>query len=216
MMVSLKKLLKKIYEMTIQKVARWYRRTFKLKNKNYSIISNNCWGGRVYQRYGLPYTSPTVGLLLFADDYIKFVSNLKYYLSLELKFIPKKESRYYDDYQEKDKYYPIGVLDDIEIVFLHYKSEEEAREKWNRRKARINWDNLIVKFNDQNKATEEHIRVFDKLPYENKLCFVAHQINGTDNTIHFKEFENYKCIQNDVTSYKHYIDIDKYLNTHTK
>lgn len=210
----MKKILKKIYEHTILNYLRWYRRTFILKNKEFTIISNNCWAGRIYQRYGLQYTSPTIGLLLFADDYIKFLSNLKYYLSLDLKFISKKESRYYEHYTEKDKYYPIGVLDDIEVIFLHYKSEKEAEEKWNRRKQRINWNNLIVKFNDQNLATEKNIRDFDNLPYKNKLCFVSKKIEGTKSTIHFTEFTNDKFVKNDIVTYKKYIDIDKYLNEH--
>lgn len=212
--MNIKKAIKKIYESTLQKVIRWFNRTFLLKNKTFSIISNNCWGGRVYQRYGMQYTSPTVGLTFYADEYIKFVSNLKYYLSLDLKFIPKTESRYYEFYQEKEKYYPIGLLGDVEIVFLHYKSEQEAYEKWNRRKARINWDNVIVKFNDQNRATEEHIRQFDALPYKNKICFVANPVDGTNCTILFKEFLGQTCVANDVTSYTKYINIDKYLNEH--
>ena len=36
----------------------------------------------------------------------------------------------------------------IKIQYLHYKSPEEAYEKWNRRRQRINFKNLIVKFND--------------------------------------------------------------------
>lgn len=170
-------------------------------------------GGRIYQRYALPYTSPTVGLMFYADEYIKFVSNLRYYMSQELTFIPKRESKYYQYYKEKERYYPIGVLGDIEIVFLHYKSEQEAREKWNRRKARINWDNLIVKFNDQNRCTPEHIKVFDKLPFEHKLCFTANPIENTSSTILFKEFIGEKCIPNDITTYHKYIDIDNYLNS---
>ena len=38
---------------------------------------------------------------------------------------------------------PIGILDDIEVIFLHYKSEDEAYQKWNRRKERIVWDNIF-------------------------------------------------------------------------
>lgn len=34
----------------------------KLINSNFSIISNNCWGGMVYESYNLPKQSPTVGL----------------------------------------------------------------------------------------------------------------------------------------------------------
>lgn len=210
----MKQFLKKVYENTIANFLKWYRRTFVLKNQKFSIISNNCWGGRVYQRYGLPYTSPTVGLLFFADEYLKFVQNLEYYLSLDLTFIPKKESRYYEFYSEKEKYYPIGVLGDIEIVFLHYKSEQEAYDKWNRRKERINWDNLIVKFNDQNKATEGHIRMFDSLPFKNKICFVANKVPGTKCTIQITEYEGKEYVENDVTKYVKYMDIDNYLNTH--
>lgn len=33
----------------------------KLKNKDFTIISNNCWGGLTYEEYGLPKMSPTVG-----------------------------------------------------------------------------------------------------------------------------------------------------------
>ena len=37
-------------------------RRSKLNNTDFSIISNNCWGGSVYRHYGIPYLSPTVGL----------------------------------------------------------------------------------------------------------------------------------------------------------
>ena len=49
----------------------------KLNNTDFSIISNNCWGGAVYRRYGLPYQSPTVGLYFFAEEYINLLSHLK-------------------------------------------------------------------------------------------------------------------------------------------
>ncbi len=51
-----------------------------LNNKDFTIISNNCWGGYIYDRYGLKYMTPTIGGIFFPDDYIKFISNLDYYL----------------------------------------------------------------------------------------------------------------------------------------
>lgn len=43
----------------------------------------------------------------------------------------------------------MGVLsngkDSIEIFFLHFHSEQEAREKWERRVQRINWNRLLIK-----------------------------------------------------------------------
>lgn len=115
----------------------------------------------------MPYLSPTVGLYFFADDYLKFISNLEYYISLELSFISIQESRYKDVLLERKRICPIGKLGDVEIVFLHYKTEQEAKEKWDRRKARINWDHLIIKFSKMNLCTEEHMRRFAELPYEN-------------------------------------------------
>ena len=134
-----------------------------IKNKNFSIISNNCWAGRVYQYLDMPYLSPTAGLYFFAPDYIKFVSDLRKYLDTPLRFINPEESKYYDEIKKRnqtDK--PIGILDDVEIVFLHYKTKEEAEKKWNRRKERVNFDNIIIKFSRMDLCTEKEIEEFDR------------------------------------------------------
>lgn len=141
-----------------------------IKSKDFSIISNNCWAGRVYQYLDMPYLSPTAGLYFFAPDYIKFVSDLRRYLDTPLRFIKPEESKYYDELKKRnqtDK--PIGILDDVEIVFLHYKTKEEAEEKWNRRKARVNYNNIILKFSRMDLCTEKEIEAFDALEFENKF-----------------------------------------------
>ncbi len=61
----------------------------RLNNTDFSVISNNCLGGIVYEYSGLQKLSPTVGCYYFADDYIKFISRLDYYLKQELKFIKR-------------------------------------------------------------------------------------------------------------------------------
>ena len=68
-------------------------------------------------------------------------------------FIKPEESRWEDMPQvSEDKRlgsYLVGVLsngkDSIEIFFLHFHSEQEAREKWERRVQRINWNRLLIK-----------------------------------------------------------------------
>ena len=152
------------------RIRRNYNRK-KIKSRDFSVISNNCWAGKLYQYLDMPYLSPTVGLYFFADDYLRFVRDLKYYISLDLEFISIDESRYRDTLKERGRVCPIGVLDDVEIVFLHYKSEQEAKEKWERRKARINWDNLYLKFSRMNLCKEEHMKRFAELPYKNKVLF---------------------------------------------
>ena len=102
----------------------------RLKNKNFTIICDNCWAGKVYQELGLPYQTPFVGMFVFSPDYIKMLKNLKHYLSgnIPLKFV--KESKYIKYF---DNSYPLALLDDIELHFLHYADEEEATQKWERR-----------------------------------------------------------------------------------
>ena len=68
--------------------------------------------------------------------------------------------------------YPLGHLGDIDIHFLHYSSIEEARTKWEKRKKRINWDNLYFKFDNKDSASEEILSKMDNLPYSNKLILV--------------------------------------------
>lgn len=147
-----------------------YKRRRLLKNRSFSIISNNCWGGLISQHYGLPYMSPTCGLGIRGKDYIKFCSNIKYYLSLKLEFIDLKDSKYRFQYNGF-RPFPVARLDDIEIYFTHYHSEEEAAEKWYRRAKRINWNNVIFKLSHRESFTEDDIREFAELDLPNKLIF---------------------------------------------
>lgn len=148
-----------------------------IKNKNITVISNNCWSGFIYQSYRLQYNSPTIGLFFMPYDYIEFLKNLRALVNEPIEFIKYKESKYYNYFSDWDTFgkYPIGKFkgSDIEIHFLHYNTNEEARESWERRCKRINWDKLIVKFNDQNGCTQDDIRKFDELNFKNKLCFVS-------------------------------------------
>lgn len=147
----------------------------KIKNREFTIISNNCWGGMIYESYGLQKQTPTVGLYFMPDDYIKFLRNLKEYVMLEIEFLNPNESKYRDVLNSDPRFgqYPIGQIKDIEIMFLHYKDENEARDKWNRRCKRIKWDKLLIKFNDQNGCTENHITAYRELPFKNKLFFTV-------------------------------------------
>lgn len=97
----------------------------KLNNTDFTIISNNCWGGTVYEAYNLPKESPTVGMFFMAEDYITFLSDLKGYINGTLEFIKPEESRWKDAPQVSgDKRfgsYPVGLLSNgkgyIEIFF---------------------------------------------------------------------------------------------------
>ena len=192
----------------------------KITNTSFTIISNNCWGGMIYESYNLPKQSPTVGMFFYADDYIKFLKNLKKYTTeVELKFINPNDSKW-KKYVENDKRfgtYPVGVLDDIEIFFLHYSSEAEAKEKWERRCKRINWDRMIVKFNDQNLCSENNLKEFLNLEFKNKLFFTCKDWKIKDEKAeiikikqHFKK--EFILASHEPFGKNKYINLNKYIN----
>lgn len=177
----------------------------KLQNSDFTIISDNCWGGRVYQELGIQYNSPFIGLFIMSPDYLKLVKDLRHYMSQELVFTDNSK------YTGKVKY-PIGLLSDIEIHFLHYSSEEEARSKWNRRKERMNWDNIFFKFNDNDKCNYELIKEFDNLDYKSKVIFSSKKFSDIRSLIYFKERENIGSVGEDLKIYRKYFDAVDWLN----
>lgn len=191
----------------------------KINSEDFTIISNNCWGGFIYQSYNLKYNTPTVGLFFMADDYIKFLENIKKWIYKPIKFIEYSESKYCDYFKGWDKFgkYPIGVFEgsDIEIHFLHYTSKESAVSNWNRRVKRINWNKIIYKFNDQNGCTQKDINKFDKLNLKNKLCFISSNNKKVDSNNSIK----IKCKSENIqTSYEpfgksKYININDLINS---
>lgn len=74
----------------------------------------------------------------------------------------------------------------MELFFLHYHSEKEAKEKWARRIKRISWDRLLVKFNVQNGCAKEQIKAFDALPFKNKVCFPVKEYQKCKLVVHIK------------------------------
>lgn len=185
----------------------------KLKNHDFTVISNNCWAGSVYRYLKMPYLSPTVGLYFFASDYIKFVSDLRHYLSCELEFIDCEQSKHNSVLKERNQNTkPIGVLDDIEIVFLHYKTREEAKEKWDRRTARVNFDNIILKFSQMNLCTEEELREFDSLKHERKLMFTARKHPELSCAMYYPGYEKENIIINDTGDFPAKVNLNKILN----
>jgi len=185
---------------------------YRLKNRNFTIFSNDCWGAEVYKHLNLPYNTPFVGLMLMAPCYIKFLSNPKFYLSKPLVF--KKES-YYETInklqQGREKQFPIATLNgEIEIQFLHYESEEEAFEKWTRRTQRISWDNLFVKFDgSKDFATPDLIYEFDKLLFPH-LQFLREDIKNVSSALVIPGYTTDGKAQFEIAL--RYIDLIGWLN----
>ena len=183
-----------------------------LNNQNFTIISNNCWGGKVYEYFNIEKKSPTIGAYFFAEDYIKFIYNLKYYLGKDIKIIEAKDSKHREELKRRGQMdIPIGKIDDIEIIFLHYKDPKIAKEKFERRVKRINWNNLILKFSYMNNCTEEHLRKFDQIKGIKKILFVGENNNHYEDAYIVATGESGQ-IEDDTFYWKNNINIIKFLN----
>jgi uncharacterized protein (DUF1919 family)/GT2 family glycosyltransferase len=187
----------------------------KLRNRDFSIIGNNCFAGGMYHKFGLPYNTPTIWTYIYPDDYLKFLENLDWYLKQPLTF--KKETAHemaHLYYEKTKRRYPIGVLGDIEIHFMHYKTEDEATEKWFRRIKRFNRDNLFVLFSDGEEFREEHFTRFEKLPYLHKVFLSSKPKPNSSCTVFIQDYEKEIYVFDSTRNrrYEKYFDLVKWLN----
>lgn len=160
----------------------------KLDLSEISIISMNCIGGVVYHDCEQLFLSPTINLYFMASHFIKFINRLDYYCSLT-PVIKMGDS------------FPIGTLDDINIFFMHYGSCEEALEKWEERKKRINYDKIFVIMVEQNGFDEHDFECFKELKYP-KILFTKTSLFDCKEAVYYPEFRSKKELP-DLISGRH-------------
>lgn len=152
-----------------------------------TIISMNCNGGVISHDLGLQFRSPTVNLFFKAEDFIKFCENMEYYLSID------EMVECTDLNVIEQRTYPIAYLGDLTLFLVHYNSIEEAQTKWNERKQRINWDNIVIWNTDREGMTEELKDRFEKLPYR-KVMFVHTPDDKHPSCFYIKGYEEQECV----------------------
>ena len=164
----------------------WNRYISLIKNP-ITILSNNCWGGLIYSKLFLPFSSPLINLYIPSNSFLKFIQNPIYYLEKPLQMIREGDIR--------KNQCPIGKIgngdDNINIIFTHSFSFKEAEELWNRRVKRINKDRLFVKYSvsGQDKKQDEYLQIFDKILLP-KICFYSGETD-IKNVVYLKRFESY-------------------------
>ncbi|WP_294904625.1 DUF1919 domain-containing protein [uncultured Eubacterium sp.] len=156
----------------------------RIENKDFTLLASNCMGGLIYHNLGLQFKSPTINLQICSNQFADFILNLDEYLKKDIEFI------------EPDNGVPVGKLGDMTIHFTHYKTNEEALEKWNKRKSRINYDNLYILLNDMDGITEEQIRALGNVKCKNMCIFTAKEYPDLPYTLYLPEFKNQECIGN--------------------
>ena len=183
----------------------------RLKNEDFTLLCSACMGGFIYHRLGKQFSSPTINLWLTQGDFIKFACNLKYYVSLKLDFIESKEEKT-----------PVALLDDITVHFSHSNSEEEAEAEWERRKQRINYDNIYIILFDVGNYTIDELREIEKAECKNIALLTSRKLD-LDYAYYIKKPRKQTAQRGyidmnffQIRRYERYWDFVKWLNSERK
>lgn len=161
----------------------WYirRQKKKLKTQSVSLISQNCIAGVFYHDMGLQFQSPTINLFFPEPDFIRFVTNIDYYLSLPIQM-------------NWDETYPIGCLEDVRIHFMHYSTCREAHDAWERRKARIAPDRIVIVCTDMEGFGDSEYACWQEIQFP-KVLFSATERDSPD-VVSFPEYATFGEVAN--------------------
>lgn len=141
---------------------RGWRKLKRLNNHDFTIVANNCIAGTIYKDLDLTYLTPFVGLYMLPSDFIKLCENLKEYLEKPLlEFFTSSHS------------YPVAKLGDITLFLMHYPDFESAKKAWDRRKIRVNFENIFYILVQKDGCSEEDMKRFDQLECPNKIILAT-------------------------------------------
>lgn len=178
----------------------------RLINKDFSLLANNCNGAFILHDLGLQFRSPFVNLWMKPQDFIKYCENIEFYKDIPLEFETNEEYGY-----------PVANLEDVKIYFQHYKTKEEARNKWEERSQRINLDNLFIMMTDRDGCTYEDLKKFENMErHTKKVVFTHKEYPEFKAAYYIPGFEDEECVgdcwkfRNKLSGYKIY-DIFPYV-----
>lgn len=186
----------------------WWKRKH-LNNHSFSIISNNCVGGVMSHDLHERFNSPTVNLWFGFSDFFKFVGDLDYFLNAEIV-----------EAFENGINYPVGRIYHkdgyITIYFTHYNSFTDAVVKWKERAKRVDKNNIFIvleypAIRDTQTEQEEMKRMFDAIPYDNKIMITKQSELSGDNIVHMPFYDE-THFNGKILSRKNKLSVKRYLD----
>lgn len=154
-----------IFKFIEKRINNSYRKN--LTNNNFTILCNTCVGGILYKRLDQPFNSPTINLGIESKDFCIFLEHFDYYLEQEVK----------DNGNDLDNN-PTGIIlgngkniPDIVLYFVHYRNFADGKEKWDKRKQRIDRNNIYIIMFDTDGVTREDLKKVENFKCNNKVLF---------------------------------------------
>lgn len=181
----------------------------KLTNKTPTFFCPNCIGGLLFHDLGLQFRSPTVNLMMYQTDFLKFVLHMDDYLSRELYFFEHPEYKF-----------PCAHLGDITVHFTHYQSEKAAAHAWYERSKRIDINNMFVFLEERDGLTKENIVQLGNIHARGLVVFTAHAYSDIPYVLQIPKYESDGEIGNILRKsyldghheYEEYFDFVKWFN----
>ena len=188
----------------------WKMKRKKLKNKEFTIATDNCMAGFICSDLCVDFNTPFFNGGITTSDFIKMLKDFDHYMNEPLEFVSDSVYKY-----------PIAKIDDIKYYFAHYKSEKQARSFWRIGRKRMVKDNMFYILTEKDDCTMELMREFDALPYKNKVILThkpypeiksAHYIRGFEEYNHCLVVSDY--VKGQILGRRYYDDFDflKWLN----
>lgn len=176
----------------------------RLKNTSPTIISSDCIGGVASHNLGLRFNSPTVNLFFEKNDFFTFVENLPGFLNTEI-----------SEVVDTNVNYPVGRMEHdgkkVDVFFMHYKSFEDAKRKWEERKKRVDFSNIYIIQNSSN-ATEQDIKRFEALPYKNKMLITKENPTNSDSVVTHSVFLRKDYFAGQILQFKSRFSLKRYMD----
>ena len=90
--------------------------------------------------------------------------------------------------------YPVGLLEDVKVYFMHYSTCREAKDAWDRRKKRINWKKIVVLATDTEEFDEDVWRLWSQITYP-KVLFTVSERKSSE-VVNYPEYKELGSVPN--------------------
>lgn len=133
----------------------------RLSRKDFTVVSDDCWGGQVYSVLGLKCHSPFIGMGVRPQEYIPFLEHMRDPGALDVLDVSTRA----------DGHYHLLKTRHATLHGMHYDSAAHFHHTYERRLKTILWDRLFIKVDFGKKDyTQEHIARWNELRLPNSVA----------------------------------------------
>lgn len=133
----------------------------RLLRRDFTIISDDCWGGQIYSAFGLKCHSPFIGMGITAREYIDFLLHFHDAGALDVLGVSTRADNGYHLIQTRHAL----------LHGMHYDSAEDFRRIYERRCKTILHDRVFIKVDfGKKKYLPEHIARWNELKFPNSVA----------------------------------------------